>query len=737
MQGRSLDLRQGVDSGPVGRHGESEPPMNAATRSRATLRTGLVAILAGLSWACGDFSGGSTGGATSEPSEFFTLSAQVGGVEAFETTVYPILREYCAECHEGGPGSPFIAHPTVRTAYDAVVGQGKVRLSNPMGSRLVTKLVSLNHHCWSNCQQDGAEMGAAIQMWADAVDYDDGGVSVDGALASGSQAFSDGIVDTGSERYTRNLVALVEFKEGEGDVARDTSDVEPPLNLVIEGDDVEWLSSWGVQIGSGRLVANRSSSRKLYDAIAHPITGSGQYTVEAWVVPANIDQDGPARIVTYSANSGSRNFTMGQVEYNYNFRNRAVHPAAANEGQNGQPDLQTYDADRDAQDRLQHVVMTYDPYAGRRIYVDAEFTDDDDPLLEPENGVVVRPVLWNWDPNHRLAVGEEPDGGRQWEGQVRLLAIYRQALTPAQIQQNFDAGVGERLLMRFDVAQWLGGGSSVEFTVTDFDAYSYMFCQPTVRTASPNGSRIANIRILVNDELAVTGQGFESVDTTLQEERQEISRQCTVVPKGDAGPDGDRFTLVFEHLGGFQNVVVNQPGDPADILLDPTPRPREGIRNFARMNASLAAVTSQDPAVASETYVGIQEQLPPDYDVRAFVSSNQVAIAKIALEYCDALVEDPVDRAAYFPGVTFDVPPELALATPAQRDLVFYPLYDRMVGEGLALQPTRAEVRGVLDGLVDELLGACAVTSCDAERTETIVKATCAALASSAAVALH
>ena len=54
------------------------------------------------------------------------------------------------------------------------------------------------------------------------------------------------------------------------------------------------------------------------------------------------------------------------------------------------PALQTDDADRDAQDRLQHVVITYDQFRGRRIYVDGRFTADADPP---------RPArLWNWDP---------------------------------------------------------------------------------------------------------------------------------------------------------------------------------------------------------------------------------------------------------------------------------------------------------------------------------------------------
>jgi len=692
-----------------------------------------VALLcvASLSSACGDWSGSSSGGTATQSDGFLDLSAQAGGVEAFQTTVYPIVRQYCAECHEGnGPGSPHFAQPNVSAAYQAITSQGKVNLGSPSSSRIVVKLVSLAHHCWSNCGSDGAMMAAAIQAWADAVDYGSGGVSVDGALASNAQSLGDGLVDTGSERYGGNLIALYEFKEGAGTVARDTSGVAPALDLTLR-DQVTWMTSWGVDIEDGSLLGSTSASRKLFDRIADPSAGTQQYTIEAWITPDNIDQgsDNVARIVTYSQFIGVANMMIGQAEYNYNARTRSIHPSALDGGQNGLPALQTADGDRDAQDRLQHVMVTYDQFRGRRIYVDGRFTQDPDPIGPAR--------LWNWDPTFRLALGAEPSRTAPWKGQIRLVAIYQQALTDAQIVQNYEAGVGERLLLRFDVAQWMGAGSAVEFIVTDYDAYSYMFCQPTLRTPSPNGSRIANIRIAVNGTLAPSGQGFETIDTTANGTKQELSRQCTIIPKGAAGPDGDQFTLVFEHLGGFQNVVVEDTVPPALILLDPEPRPVNGVRDFARINASFASLTGQSRGVAAATFAEIEEQLPPDYDVRSFVSSQQVAISKIALEYCDALVDGP-DRNAFFPGFDFNAPASSAFATPAQRDRIFNPLFDRMIGDTLAMQPTRAEVRLALDAMTDQLVVVCATPgACDAQRTAAIVKGACAAVLGSAAVTLH
>jgi hypothetical protein len=420
---------------------------------------------------------------------------------------------------------------------------------------------------------------------------------------------------------------------------------------------------------------------------------------------------------------------LGQAEYNYNARTRNISSQATDNGRNGLPALQTADADRDAQDRLQHVVLTYDQFRGRRLYVDGRFTGDVDPI-EPSR-------FWNWDPSYRLAFGAEPNNGGPWQGQIRLVAIYHQALTDTQIQQNFEAGVGERLLLRFDVGQWMGAGSAVEFIVTDFDPYSYLFCQPTLRAPEPNGSRVANIQIAVNGVLAPSGQAFHTVDAVASASKQELSRQCAVIPKGTGGPGSDQFTLVFEHLGGYQNVVVEDQVPPAPIPLDPAPRPVNGIRAFSRINASFASLTGQSPGVAAATFTEIEQQLPSSYDVRSFVTSQQVAIAKIALDYCVALVDGP-GRGAFFPGFDFSANPTTAFGTAAGRDQIFNPLYDRMIGGALAMQPTRAEVRGALDAMTDQLLAACPTpSSCSAQRTGAIVKSACTAVLSSAAVTLH
>ncbi len=108
---------------------------------------------------------------------------------AFESTVYVLTRRYCINCHGSGQ-QPVHADANVQTAHDSVLNNYKVDFNNPAQSRMVLKLSQANHNCWSNnCNNDAAEMLAAVQSWKD-----QSFVVVDGDEDNGS-----GILGNGSE----------------------------------------------------------------------------------------------------------------------------------------------------------------------------------------------------------------------------------------------------------------------------------------------------------------------------------------------------------------------------------------------------------------------------------------------------------------------------------------------------------------------------------------------------------
>ena len=640
----------------------------------------------------------------------------------FSTTVYPLVRQYCVGCHNDTatvPQAPFFASGDVDIAYAAA--QSKIDLDNPANSRFVLRLRNEFHNCWSNCASNSDTMQAAITTLSNSISL----TQIDPALVtSKSLKLTNGIVSSSGGRHDTNVIALYEFKTGSGNTVFDTSGVEPALNLTLSGT-YQWVGGWGVQFMSGKAQGSTTASKKL-----HTLIGStGEFSIELWNAPANVTQDGPARIVSYSGSSTRRNFMLGQTQYNYDsfVRNEDTDQA-------GEPGLSTDDDDEDLQATLQHVVITYNPVSGRRIYVNGEFTGDVDRV---SGG-----LLNNWDDTFALAIGSEVDNSNRWAGTVRLMAIHSRALTETQIEQNFEAGVGERYFMLFNVSQHVNiPDAYVVFEVSQFDSYGYLFNEPffTILNASarPGGVQLKGIRIGLNGRELPVGQAFQNVDVSLSDSAYSaadgqlpISRLGTVVPL-EKGVTLDEFFLTFEQLGSASHVVVEAtpvaPPAPADVPRDPI----VGIRDFAEINATMSKLTGVshvNPQVAT-TYDLVKTAMPVSTNLGGFISSQQMGVTQLAISYCSVLVDDPVARAAYFPGLQFSANVTTAFA---DRSLLINPLLNRMVGTGLSSQPTAVDVTNEVNSLVDGL-AACGGT-CESDRTVRIVKASCAAVLGSAAM---
>ncbi|MBB5211527.1 LamG domain-containing protein [Microbulbifer hydrolyticus] len=659
----------------------------------------------------------------------------------FATTVYPLLEEYCAGCHSEDADTaqqPYFASSDIDQAYEA--SKARMDLDNPENSRFVVRLGNDFHNCWSDCADNADTMAAAIRNFVDGIAV----TEVDPSwVISKALYLTDGVVASGGGRIENNAIALYEFKSGSGTIAYDTSGVNPAIDLNLSGD-VEWLGSWGIQLNGGKAQAATATSKRLFDTL----TGTGEYTVEAWVAPANVVQEGPARIVTYSGNNESRNFTLGQAMYNYTFQNRNDSSTDAD----GMPALITDDMAERAQATLQHVVATFDPINGRRLYVNGEYTGDTDPV---EAG-----LLSTWDDSFALAIGSEVSGDNVWQGSVRLLAIHSRALTQDDILTNYEAGVGEKFLLLFKVEEQTDVPQGyVMFEVQQYDNHGYLFSEPKFITledgVTPEGVVIQGMRIGINGREAVVGQAWANLDTTVTATEYDPQNGQALSPLGtiitlEKGPTSDEFFLTFERLGNEEFVRVEAtpaaPAAPADL----TPQPRIGIRRFEQIHAALSAATgvsSAHPAVV-DTWEKVKQQLPVEADVRGFLAAQQMGITQLAVKYCSTLVDDTSARASYFPGFNFSASAAEAFDTDAERALVIDPLLEKLLGRPiawpvavgghtaqLATAPDEAAVRAELDGLIDTMT-ACG-TGCDTDRTPTTVKATCAAAMGSAMILIH
>jgi hypothetical protein len=138
----------------------------------------------------------------------------------------------------------------------------------------------------------------------------------------------------------------------------------------------------------------------------------------------------------------------------------------------------------------------------------------------------------------------------------------------------------------------------------------------------------------------------------------------------------------------------------------------------------------------------VRQSLPAIPSIEAYVSSNQAAIASLAIEYCHALMENTALRTATFPLFNFNAAPGAACAN---ENALFDPLLDRVLGATqLAHQPDKNAARTELSQLVNGhptdaarpgLLNALpAGEANDADRTQNIAKSVCAAVVGSAAM---
>jgi hypothetical protein len=665
----------------------------------------------------------------------------------FSTTVYPLLEQHCSECHSSDSAlkqQPFFAEgppsdaDAVEIAYEAA--KSKINLDDPSISRFVVRLRNESHNCWTaSCTNDANSMQAAIQQLSDAIVP----TSVDPSLiTSKATTLYEGTIASGGNRYEANVIALYEFKTGQTcgtsitgacATAYDTSGVDPAMDLTLSGN-VQWFGGWGLNFAGGKAQASTGSSSKLKNMISN----TGEYSIEAWVAPGNVVQE-DMRIVSYSAGLTNRNFNLGQTMYNYDFFNRSNLTNA-----NGDPQLSTPDADEVLQATLQHVVATFDPVAGRKIYVNGELAAS----LDPAPGG----TLTSWDNSYAFVLGNEVSNNRMWNGVIRLVAIHNRALTQAQIQQNFDAGVGEKFFLMFSVEHLTNiVDSFIVVEAAQFDSYGYLFRKPFFisldGTAAPDGIDVRGMRVGLNGAEAPVGQAYSYLDTAITSALyssaagQPLSSLGTVLPL-EKGPEEDEFFLTFDALGAN---TFNRPPP----IVPPAPTPQDlppvsliGVRTFDEISATMAEITdvSQLDAGVSATFNTIRQSLPATESIESVLGSHQVAIAQLAIEYCNALIENRggTTREAMFPGFNFNAAPATAFAS---ENLLIDPLLDRVLGlTQLGHQPTKLAVSTELSEMINGIPGDATrpgllnTGANDAARTRNISKAVCAAVIGSAAM---
>ena len=238
----------------------------------------------------------------------------------------------------------------------------------------------------------------------------------------------------------RGLVALYDFREGDGDVIRDVSLVGQPLDLRIsDAKNVRWLGTpehpRGIAIGGPVALTSREPATKIVEACRR----TNEFTVEAWIKPSapghGKGMAGPTRIVSLSKDAFLRNFTLGmngpdQEHLSYGMRLRTTETTlnGTTKTKSGPPVLAT--PGKTVTTDLTHVVFTRAADGATAFYVDG---------IERAEGVEGG-TLENWDATFHLVLANEFTAGRPWTGEMYSVAIHAAALTKAEVARDFKTG---------------------------------------------------------------------------------------------------------------------------------------------------------------------------------------------------------------------------------------------------------------------------------------------------------
>jgi hypothetical protein len=282
----------------------------------------------------------------------------------------------------------------------------------------------------------------------------DGAVFPDGKKISVSDEVAIAVVRP--PRITTHLVTLYTFKDNAGSTTiTDVSGVQPALNLTFTGNNAR-LTGNALVVDSATTIASSGAATKVINSCK----ATNEITIEAWIKPSQVLQgnDPAARIVTLSANTSDRNFSVQQGVWVTKTENQNFYATRLRTTQfeKGDPPL-VADRFTPTLDRV-HLVYTRSADGITKLYingVEQVYTRSADGITklyingveqanneveQPNNGVTGD--FSNWNGTYRLALANEFGGSdRAWLGEYYLVAIYNQTLTAEQVKQNYHAGL--------------------------------------------------------------------------------------------------------------------------------------------------------------------------------------------------------------------------------------------------------------------------------------------------------
>lgn len=225
-------------------------------------------------------------------------------------------------------------------------------------------------------------------------------------------------IDMSTGGRTGNPSALWTFTETSGNTVGDSVPGNP-ITLTLSPTSMVTQAVGGLTFDARSTAVSAPTPH-----INAEVKSSGAVTLEAWVTPANDTQGGTSYsvIAAVSVSIMLRNIGLEQRGNTWAARARTGATTV-----NADPEIVRTAVDLT---KPTHLVVVADA-TKRVLYVNGL------PYMSMPIG---NGTMTSWDPNYKLRFGDEDSADRHWLGTLWLVAIYDEALSDADIMQNFLAG---------------------------------------------------------------------------------------------------------------------------------------------------------------------------------------------------------------------------------------------------------------------------------------------------------
>jgi hypothetical protein len=208
---------------------------------------------------------------------------------------------------------------------------------------------------------------------------------------------------------------------------------------------------------------------------------------------------------------------------------------------------------------------------------------------------------------------------------------------------------------------------------------------------------------------------------------------CVLQPKASKKPADGSSTdqQQSSNNSGNGNIDPVDPVDPPSIVLEEVD---VGVKNFEQVLETMSVLTGVDANTnaINDTYQDLKTQLPTNNDIKTFLPAHQVAVTKLAAEYCDELVDDNSLRGSVWPGFNFGGTPTNSLNANGRANIINQAI-DKFWGMGTVSAVDKNAAIVELQILVADLVANEANTQ---TTTRTVVKGVCIATLATARVTL-